>query len=58
LRDDIKAQALGVAMKSFDLAVTDEVVVGFSVASFERSLVAEHIEDDDGDPSTGSGHGL
>jgi hypothetical protein len=49
LRDDSKAETFGVAMKSFDLAVTDEVVIGFSVTGFERGLVAEHVEDDDGE---------
>jgi hypothetical protein len=49
LRDDGEAETFGITFESFDLAVTDEVVVGFSVTGFERGLVAKHVEDDDGE---------
>ena len=61
LRNNGKAQTFGVTFKGFDLAVTDEIVVGLGIAGLERCLVAEHaehVEDDDGELVSRGDNGL
>lgn len=58
MRDNCKAGTFGITFEGFDLAVTDGVVISISVARFDRSLVAEHIEDDDREFVSGGNDGL